>query len=302
MWQAAEARAQQQSLMPTGPRKLGSAGGSSINHKHLTPAQAAAAAAERRARDNVWCGAEHSADEVEQEVGLQADNAPSTGTTQTAAAAPGAAARTGSSGPFPTGAAQQQQQQTAAAAGPSSSRQQQQQQQQQADDINVANSHQPQLTQQQLVLQQQWQQHLQQQHTQLQQQRQRKRPAVDTVDLTVSDSEDEGQLPEAAAAAGAEVQQQQVAGGNSSGRFVPAVPTVPATCPCCAAGLQRPLDAAVMQRLERRQGYQQWCAVHRQQQRAAANEVGKWTCSVCTLKNPAAVLCCEACLTVKNVI
>jgi hypothetical protein len=132
----------------------------------------------------------------------------------------------------------------------------------------------------------------------MQQQRQRKRPAVDTVDLTVSDSEDEEQVPEAAAAAGAGVQQH--AGASSSGRSAPVEPNIPATCPCCAAESQGPLDAVVMQRLQRRQGYQQWCAVHRQQ--LAAASVGNWTCSVCTLINPVAVLACQACLTVKNVI
>jgi hypothetical protein len=174
----------------------------------------------------------------------------------------------------------------------------QQQQQQHGDEPSVFNTH-----QQQLALQQQWQQHLQHQHSQrqqqMQQQRQRKRPAVDTVDLTVSDSEDEKQVPEAAAAAGPEVQQH--ADASSSGRSPPTEPRYSAACPCCAAESQEPLDAAVMQRLQRKQGYQQWCAVHRQQQLAAAGD-GKWTCRVCTLMNPAAVLACEACLTVKNLI
>ncbi|KAL3146079.1 hypothetical protein ABBQ38_015428 [Trebouxia sp. C0009 RCD-2024] len=49
---AAEARSKKQSLMPAGPRKLG---GDLSLLTSLTPAQAAARAAERRARDNVWC-------------------------------------------------------------------------------------------------------------------------------------------------------------------------------------------------------------------------------------------------------
>ncbi|WIA29116.1 hypothetical protein OEZ86_011627 [Tetradesmus obliquus] len=50
---AAEARARQQALMPSGPCKLGG----SSSYRHMTPAQAAAAAAERRARDNLWLAA-----------------------------------------------------------------------------------------------------------------------------------------------------------------------------------------------------------------------------------------------------
>ncbi|KAF6266695.1 WLM domain-containing protein [Scenedesmus sp. NREL 46B-D3] len=65
MRKAAEARARQQALMPAGPCKLGGGPG----YRHMTPAQAAAAAAERRARDELWCGAGRSAEEVEREVG-----------------------------------------------------------------------------------------------------------------------------------------------------------------------------------------------------------------------------------------
>jgi hypothetical protein len=98
------------------------------------------------------------------------------------------------------------------------------------------------------------------------------------------------------------------------------VTQVLAGCPCCAAelgggaGVQP--DAAVMRRLWRRQGFQQWCQLHRQLQEqeskgvgvAAAAAVaggsdaggGSWTCSMCTLINREGVLVCEACLTVKN--
>lgn len=53
--QAAEERAKKQQLMSSGPQKLG---GNLALARHLTPAQAAAAAAERRARDNIWCPSE----------------------------------------------------------------------------------------------------------------------------------------------------------------------------------------------------------------------------------------------------
>lgn len=54
---AAERRAQQGSLLPTGPRRIG--GDSSIKAA-LSPIQAAAMAAERRLRDEVWCGSQFS--------------------------------------------------------------------------------------------------------------------------------------------------------------------------------------------------------------------------------------------------
>ncbi|DBA90648.1 TPA: hypothetical protein ACH3X1_003871 [Trebouxia sp. C0004] len=56
---AAEARSKKQAVMPSGPRKLG---GDLSLLKGLTPAQAAARAAERRARDNVWCPCDHGTD------------------------------------------------------------------------------------------------------------------------------------------------------------------------------------------------------------------------------------------------
>jgi len=54
---AAERRAQQGALLPTGPRRIG--GDSSIKAA-LSPIQAAAMAAERRLRDEVWCGSHFS--------------------------------------------------------------------------------------------------------------------------------------------------------------------------------------------------------------------------------------------------
>ncbi|KAJ8431739.1 hypothetical protein Cgig2_028956 [Carnegiea gigantea] len=54
---AAERRAQQRSLLSTGPRRIG--GDSSIKAA-LSPIQAAAMAAERRLRDEVWCGSQFS--------------------------------------------------------------------------------------------------------------------------------------------------------------------------------------------------------------------------------------------------
>lgn len=52
---AAENRARLQSLLPSGPKKIG--GDSSIMAA-LSPGQAAAMAAERRLQDNIWCGSE----------------------------------------------------------------------------------------------------------------------------------------------------------------------------------------------------------------------------------------------------
>jgi hypothetical protein len=49
---AAQKRAAQQSVMPSGPRRLG---GDAARTATMTPREAAAAAAERRARDNRWC-------------------------------------------------------------------------------------------------------------------------------------------------------------------------------------------------------------------------------------------------------
>ncbi|KAL3503607.1 hypothetical protein ACH5RR_038056 [Cinchona calisaya] len=52
---AAETRLHLGSLMPSGPKRLG---GDSSMMSALTPIQAAAMAAERRLRDNIWCGSE----------------------------------------------------------------------------------------------------------------------------------------------------------------------------------------------------------------------------------------------------
>ncbi|KAH6764425.1 zinc ion binding protein [Perilla frutescens var. hirtella] len=52
---AAENRARLQSLLPSGPKRIG--GDTSIMGA-LSPAQAAAMAAERRLQDNIWCGSE----------------------------------------------------------------------------------------------------------------------------------------------------------------------------------------------------------------------------------------------------
>ena len=52
---AAEARAKKQRIMSSGPQRLG---GSTSFASGLTTAQAAAKAAERRMRDNLWCGIE----------------------------------------------------------------------------------------------------------------------------------------------------------------------------------------------------------------------------------------------------
>lgn len=59
---AAENRARVGSLLPAGPKRLG--GDKSIMSA-LTPAQAAAMAAERRYQDDLWCGLEEIVDEEE---------------------------------------------------------------------------------------------------------------------------------------------------------------------------------------------------------------------------------------------
>lgn len=55
MAEAASKRWQQNALMPSGGTRLG--GNTSVS-RHLSPAQAAAQAAERRQRDDLWCGIE----------------------------------------------------------------------------------------------------------------------------------------------------------------------------------------------------------------------------------------------------
>lgn len=52
---AAEKRVLLGSLLPSGPQRLG---GDSLMMTALSPSQAAAMAAERRLRDNIWCGSE----------------------------------------------------------------------------------------------------------------------------------------------------------------------------------------------------------------------------------------------------
>lgn len=60
---AAEERARRQAMMPSGPQKVG--GDLTLRHT-LPPALAAAAAAERRARDNMWCPTEALKEREEQ--------------------------------------------------------------------------------------------------------------------------------------------------------------------------------------------------------------------------------------------
>ncbi|GIL89244.1 hypothetical protein Vretifemale_17094 [Volvox reticuliferus] len=62
---AAEERAKRQRIMPTGPRRLGHGDGDGGHlQRYATPAEAAAAAAERRCRDNRWCPCERLAGAV----------------------------------------------------------------------------------------------------------------------------------------------------------------------------------------------------------------------------------------------
>uniref|UniRef100_A0A7N0SVS8 Uncharacterized protein n=1 Tax=Kalanchoe fedtschenkoi TaxID=63787 RepID=A0A7N0SVS8_KALFE len=53
---AAENRARKESLMPSGPKRLG---GDSFIKEALSPMQAAAMAAERRFQDEIWCGSHY---------------------------------------------------------------------------------------------------------------------------------------------------------------------------------------------------------------------------------------------------
>ncbi|XP_057430839.1 uncharacterized protein LOC130723732 [Lotus japonicus] len=61
---AAEKWSQVGSLLPSGPRPK-RLGGDIVTMEALSPAQAAAMAAERRLQDNIWCGCEHSDHEDE---------------------------------------------------------------------------------------------------------------------------------------------------------------------------------------------------------------------------------------------
>ncbi|KAL3821112.1 hypothetical protein ACJIZ3_007017 [Penstemon smallii] len=61
---AAENRARRESLLPSGPKRIG--GDSSIMAA-LSPVQAAAMAAERRFQDNIWCGSELCVESEEDE-------------------------------------------------------------------------------------------------------------------------------------------------------------------------------------------------------------------------------------------
>lgn len=63
---AAENRARQGILLPSGPKRLG---GDKTIMSALTPVQAAAMAAERRFQDDLWCGLEEIVDEEESRAG-----------------------------------------------------------------------------------------------------------------------------------------------------------------------------------------------------------------------------------------
>ncbi|GLC38760.1 hypothetical protein PLESTM_000773000 [Pleodorina starrii] len=66
---AAEERAKRQRIMPAGPRRLGGGDGAGRTlRRYATPAEAAAAAAERRCSDNRWCPCERLAGVVNRAV------------------------------------------------------------------------------------------------------------------------------------------------------------------------------------------------------------------------------------------
>lgn len=301
--QAAEARAKKAAIMPAGPQKLGG----SRSYKHMTPAQAAAAAAERRAHDNMWCGAEHTPEEVQQELG-SADASPAASTA--AAAAVAAVAAASSVGPSVAAAAASQSPAhgckatatAAAAAGHAAVRRQQ--------------------AELEVTLQQEWRARIQQQQRQrqqAQQQKAKKRSAAEAIDLTLSDDESDGLLAGHLSAAAAANSKAAVADGAGA--------LGPCSCPCCHPGF------AAAERLDTTSSgaasFRVWCARSRQwlqdQQElskavskqldpqpsaghpsAAASHTagasGQWVCPVCTLLNPAMVLQCEACLTERGSI
>ena len=126
-----------------------------------------------------------------------------------------------------------------------------------------------------LPTQQEWQQQ--------QQQQRKKRPAADTIDLTFSDSDDEG----------AAVQHGDAAASDG--------------CPCCSGlvGLVDAGGAAAAADAQETEvaGWRSWCAQHRQlrqQQLDRQQQGGTWVCPACTLVNAPLVLQCEACLTVRS--
>jgi len=243
--QAAEARARKAALMPAGPQRLG---GSSGLYKHMTPAQAAAAAAERRARDNLWCGAEHADEIVEQEVGSVTLNT-----------APAIAAV------IQNHHHQQQQQQQQQKQVPKQQQQQHDHQHQQQhhqqlppeqrvvpearavqslaalDPVAAAASCAPlSATSHQLqqALQSGWQQHLQRQAGLMAQQQQhltRKRPAPDSIDLTLSDEDEDSNGDQGAAAAAAKGAAGNAVVAAGAASDTASGPGTSKECPCHAA-------------------------------------------------------------------
>lgn len=281
--QAAEARARKAALMPSGPRKLG---GSSV-YRNMTPAQAAAAAAERRARDNIWCGAELSLEQVEEEVysskpvadrnwegqaaGMQQrPTGTDAGRTQSRTAVASAATSRAAAGVSVSAAA-------ASAGNTSRTR------------VSVATEADGSAAQQQRAQQglQEWQSHISRQQDRRQQrlhQPFRKRSAAEAIDLTHSDDEsDDGVLVvhDAPAAAAAKIDSLQQP-----------------MCHCCSPQQQQQQHSLQADAKPTQMHDQHATAVARSTKQFAEDDV--WTCSVCTLLNSATAQQCDACLTVKN--
>lgn len=293
--QATEARAKKQAIMPSGPCRLGG----SRAYRGMTPAQAAAAAAERRARDNLWCGAEHTPEEVEQEVGTGAGgsntNSRSSSPKLDASAATAAAAVCDRVAAIGAGKQLQANGQwhpndatpaAAAAAALQTHQDVDQVQQQHAQQQIGVQQQQQQQEANNSTLQQEWEHHLQRQRQQRQQHQPRKRHAEE-VDLTLSDSED--YAAEDLAAAGEDV--------TSTG------------CPCCSGLVAISDEGAAGAVVGAASSWKAWCAGHRQQlgkqqqecqQLDQQRQENTWVCQVCTLVNKPLVLQCEACLTVRT--
>lgn len=97
---AAEKRAKGASLMPAGPRRLG---GDSDIMKALSPLQAAAMAAERRLRDDLWCAAPTTSGSDGLEKAKESEAAPARASSKSGATTSGAGEcplLPNSSGPF----------------------------------------------------------------------------------------------------------------------------------------------------------------------------------------------------------
>lgn len=299
--------------MPAGPQKLGG----NRAFSDMTPAQAAAAAAERRACDNTWCGAEHTPEQVQQEASSR-DTSPAVSIYTVPATATSVVAGQGQAAPAVAGAGSRVAQSSIALAVSSRSASAA------ADGRAAAAAEQAvverqQKSQQDSALQQQWLVRVQRQQQQRQQTSQRvarKRPAPEAIDLTLSDAEDESGPLVAGNAAGA--QPCSCTSCHAGGMKAPAADGTGTAAPggthtdssggaasCCRVWcaqrcrwlqdcqLSKPLRARIASQADA------GTAKLVSDLPPAVPLSGEWSCPVCTLLNRALALQCEACLTVK---